>query len=139
MVNSEDKSLRGYYLTVITVAVMVSTCVVLIWSSWQVHHSYTEIEGLIERQKRAFEMSGTILYLDEVLTMSARMAATTGDLQWEQRYHRFEPQLDATINEAIAFVSHSHGDNPAVKIGMLQVISVRLLSLGRIINTGVAR
>ena len=34
--------------------------------------------------------------------MSARMAATTGDPRWEERYHHFEPQLDAAIKEAIA-------------------------------------
>ncbi|MEX2213749.1 MAG: PAS domain S-box protein [Phycisphaeraceae bacterium] len=46
-------------------------------------------------------LSGTILHVDEVLTMSARMAAATGDPAWEQRYRAFEPQLSAAINEAI--------------------------------------
>ena len=32
--------------------------------------------------------------------MSARMGAATADQQWEARYHRFEPQLDAAIQEA---------------------------------------
>ncbi|WP_052659156.1 ATP-binding protein [Pseudomonas sp. LFM046] len=47
------------------------------------------------------ELSGGIVHLDEVLTMSARMAATTGDLQWERRYRQFEPQLDAMIKEVL--------------------------------------
>lgn len=34
--------------------------------------------------------------------MSARMAVATGDLQWEQRYRQFEPQLDQAIKRAIA-------------------------------------
>ena len=39
--------------------------------------------------------------MDEVLTMSARMAAATGDLRWEERYKEFEPKLDAAIKEAM--------------------------------------
>ena len=33
--------------------------------------------------------------------MSARMAAATGDPQWEARYRRFEPQLDQAIKEIL--------------------------------------
>ncbi len=50
---------------------------------------------------RLQELRGTILQFDEVLTMSARMAAATGDLSWEERYRQFEPALDAAIKEAI--------------------------------------
>lgn len=53
------------------------------------------------RDLRLQELSGRIIHLDEVLTMSARMAATTGDLQWEQRYRQFEAQLDASIKETL--------------------------------------
>lgn len=42
-----------------------------------------------------------ILYQDEVLTMSARMAAATGDPQWIKRYHHYEPKLNNAINEVI--------------------------------------
>jgi hypothetical protein len=42
------------------------------------------------------QLSDEIIYLDEVLTMSARMAASTGNLEWENRYRTFEPKLDAT-------------------------------------------
>ena len=34
--------------------------------------------------------------------MSARMAAATGDLVWEARYHQSEPKLDAAIKETMA-------------------------------------
>ncbi len=44
---------------------------------------------------------GKLLYLDEVLTMSARMAAASGNPDWETRYWKFEPQLDQAINEGI--------------------------------------
>ncbi len=49
---------------------------------------------------RCCELNGIILHLDEVLTMSARMAAATGNMQWIERYRHFEPMLDLAIKEA---------------------------------------
>jgi hypothetical protein len=57
---------------------------------------------------RIEELRGVIRHLDEVLTMSARMAAATGDLKWEERYRHFEPQLDAAIKETLRL-----GTNPS--------------------------
>ncbi len=54
------------------------------------------------RQMRLQALSGTIRHLDEVLTMSARMGAASGDPFWEQRYGEHEPELDAAIQELIA-------------------------------------
>jgi PAS domain S-box-containing protein len=46
------------------------------------------------------KLEGRIIHLDEVLTMSARMAAATGDPSWEARYREFEPQLDDALKES---------------------------------------
>jgi signal transduction histidine kinase len=54
------------------------------------------------RELRMQHLTGQIRHLDEVLTMSARMAAATGDLKWERRYREHEPVLDAAIKELIA-------------------------------------
>ena len=61
-------------------------------------HSKNKTDRVTEL--RIQEVRGTILHLDEVLTMSARMAASTGDPRWEKRYRQFEGPLDATIKEA---------------------------------------
>ena len=53
---------------------------------------------------QAQELRGRIIHLDEVLTMSARMAVTTGDPKWERPYRQFEGELDAAIQSAIALV-----------------------------------
>ena len=58
-------------------------------------------------------LSGTIIHLDEVLTMSARMAAATGDPRWENRYRHFEPQLDSAIHEAIELAYRHFGTEAA--------------------------
>ncbi|MDP4027837.1 MAG: ATP-binding protein [Gallionella sp.] len=65
-------------------------------------------------QERAEEISkkhialtenvGRIMLLDEVLTMSARMAAGTGDFSYEKRYDQFDPQLTIEIDEVRAML-----------------------------------
>ena len=69
------------------------------WYSWR---SYTKFIAADGERHRLVELNGTIVHLDEVLTMSARMAATTGDPRWEERFRGFEPELDAAIEEAKA-------------------------------------
>ncbi|MCY2932407.1 MAG: PAS domain S-box protein [Planctomycetota bacterium] len=44
------------------------------------------------------ELIGEVIHLNEVLTMSARMAAATLDPAWEARYRGFEPKLDVAID-----------------------------------------
>lgn len=68
-----------------------------------------------QRDLRVGQLRGTIVHLDEVLTMSARMAATTGDLSWERRYRKFEPQLDAAVKEALQLTSHAAGFEAAAQ------------------------
>src|SRR5687767_14515395 len=53
-----------------------------------------------ERDIRISELRGTIVQLDEVLTMSARMAAATGDPRWEERYRIYDPLLAKAITDA---------------------------------------
>jgi PAS domain S-box-containing protein len=50
---------------------------------------------------RLQELAGIIIHYDEILTMSAKMGAATGNLEWEERYRKYEPLLDATIKETI--------------------------------------
>lgn len=50
---------------------------------------------------------GAIIHLDEVLTMSARMAALTGEPHWGQRYREAEPRLAAAIRTAQALAPGS--------------------------------
>lgn len=53
---------------------------------------------------RLRQLKHQIVYLDEVLTMSARMASLTGDRSWEDRYLEHVPILDAAIHEATQLV-----------------------------------
>jgi two-component system cell cycle sensor histidine kinase/response regulator CckA len=61
----------------------------------------------LDRVSRIEELRGVIVHLDEVLTMSARMAAATGNPRWEERYRQFAPHLDTAITEAIRLGTNS--------------------------------
>ncbi len=76
------------------------------WKAWASHHA---AETLAERCLRFAEVRGEILRLDEVLTMAARMAAATGDAQWEARYRLHEGRL----GQALAASSQLAAGSPA--------------------------
>ncbi|MHC4266730.1 MAG: hypothetical protein ACYSUK_12495 [Planctomycetota bacterium] len=90
----------GFVIRLFTAAFLLTVATLggLIWYTW---NSYEQFKTGQIRNFRTVELDGVIVHLDEVLTMSARMAAATGDLDWEERYRVFEPRLDAAINEAM--------------------------------------
>ena len=79
--------------------VCLLTLMAFSWFGWILFDARRDAKMFTDRLSRIEELRGVIVHLDEVLTMSARMAAATGDLQWEKRYRHFEPQLDAAIKE----------------------------------------
>ena len=78
----------------------VPVLAVLIWLG--VHGRTTRHEVNIASQQavRVAELRGTIAHLDEWLVMSARMAASSGESRWAERYAEAAPKLDAAISEA---------------------------------------
>ena len=101
-------------ITILTV-VLVMTWAVLAGLSWSSYRSYRETKTTTERCLRIQELRGVIIHRDHELTMCARSAAGTGDLAWEDRYRRFEPQLDTAIKEAIALAPGAHSGQAAVR------------------------
>jgi signal transduction histidine kinase/ActR/RegA family two-component response regulator len=53
----------------------------------------TGLKRLLEAERAV----GRVMWYDEVLTMSARASAATGDPMWEARYRRYEPFLDEQL------------------------------------------
>jgi serine phosphatase RsbU (regulator of sigma subunit) len=80
-------------------------------SIWNIWASYQAFDRAIAKQVRLQTLSHQIVYFDEVLTMSARMAASTGDLKWEERYNRFVSQLDSTIDRVIQQAPDTYNAN----------------------------
>ena len=83
--------------------------------TWIAGTMYQTFSQLMEDELKFHALSGKIVHLDEVLTMSSRLGAATGDPQWETRYRSFEPKLDETIQETIALAT-----GPSVKEGVEQ-------------------
>ncbi|MCF2145771.1 ATP-binding protein [Desmonostoc muscorum LEGE 12446] len=99
----------------VTVTVMLTLLLFIpqIWLNWQAYHNFNSINNTeFQLQK----LSDEIIYYDEVLTMSARMNAATGDLKWEQRYRQFEPQLDAAIKESMKLAPKTYKNEDAKKV-----------------------
>ena len=68
------------------------------WSAWSAYRTFDEV---IVNDFRLQHLAGSVIHLDEVLTMSARMNAATGEPRWEKRYDDCKEKLDAAIDEAI--------------------------------------
>ena len=91
---------------------MILTFLLFIPLGLNAWNSYNTFNHIITRDAHLRHLTDTVTYLDEVLTMSARMNAATGDSRWEQRYLNFVPKLDAaiqTVNELSSDLSGMEG------------------------------
>jgi signal transduction histidine kinase/CheY-like chemotaxis protein len=80
------------------------TALALACLAWNAVTSIRNVADVQRREARVEVLRGSIVHLDEVLTMSALMAAATGDARWEARYREFEPKLGQAIEEAEGLV-----------------------------------
>ena len=76
---------------------LVSNVLLLGIGAMHIGQVYQELSSTVERQIEIERKSNEVKYLDEVLTMSARMSATSGNSYWEKRYNEFIPKLDAAL------------------------------------------
>ncbi len=100
-------------LFTLTFVLTVSILGGLGWYTWQSYQNFNKT-GL--KNFRIIKLSSNIAHFDEVLTMSARSAATTGDLEWEERYKHFESQLNAAIEEAMSLAPEDFMSEAAARV-----------------------
>jgi methyl-accepting chemotaxis protein PixJ len=98
--------LKTQLIETITVSLLLSVAMTGT-SAWNVWRIYQGLQTTIDKQFKLQNLSGQVIHLDEVLTMSARMAASTGNQKWEERYNQFVPQLDEAIKEILKGVPTS--------------------------------
>lgn len=84
-------------------AVILSVALMAGWNAYFLQ-GQAESRTLLARGLRIQQLRGDILQWDELLTMSARLCAATGDLAWEKRYHQHVDALDDAIKEAATLV-----------------------------------
>ncbi|MGI4746578.1 MAG: putative bifunctional diguanylate cyclase/phosphodiesterase [Janthinobacterium lividum] len=88
-----------------TVSIVAVGLCCLAGIAWDEARTRSDMQLSMQRALRITELRGIIAHLDELLTMSARVAALSGDLRWVQRYNESEPRLDNAITEAIALAT----------------------------------
>jgi PAS domain S-box-containing protein len=92
------------------------TIVAVAWSGFLIVDVKSDEQLAGDQSTRIANLSGDLSHLDEVLSGSARLAVATGDSKWEDRYRRFEPQLEAAINEVTALVADAPTAATAVRL-----------------------
>lgn len=81
-------------------APLALTVAMLTGIGWYIQETSKVFKRIWHEEMQILEVSNNLIYFDEALTMSARMAASTGDLRWEKRYREFEPQGNAALEKA---------------------------------------
>lgn len=74
-------------------------------STWNIWNIYNSFQSTITKQFELGQLGKDLVYQDEFLTMSARMAASSGDVSWEERYNKMVPQTEATLKQLFANLS----------------------------------
>ncbi len=100
MSGDETKTTKAFP-TRLFFAAMVVTLLLLVFVAAEVWTAHKARRESAARRLQIESLGNRIIYLDEVLTMSARMSAATGDHKWENRYRTFEPELDTVIKQLI--------------------------------------
>ncbi|MBW8015022.1 MAG: PAS domain S-box protein [Planctomycetes bacterium] len=110
----------------IVLAASVLTFLLLMGLGWQVWKSYQDHKWSQEQAFPIQALRDKIIHFDEVLTMSANMAAATGDKQWEKRYRQFEPKLDAAIKSLEKLAGETFDSKSAVQTDKANVKLVEM-------------
>lgn len=100
-------------LVTVTVLLTLLLFIPQILLNWELYYNFNSI---IKHEFKLQTLSDKITYLDEVLTMSARMNAATANSTWEQRYRQFEPKLDIVIKESIQLAPKAYKNEDAQKV-----------------------
>ncbi|MEO8435987.1 MAG: PAS domain S-box protein [Pyrinomonadaceae bacterium] len=98
---SEPAAAGNRFSVRLPIIALVLTVAVLGWLTWSTYDLYSRDTIQKAQIWRAEELWSTVIHLDEVLTMSAKMAVATGDSKWEKRYRKFEPPLNEAIKEMV--------------------------------------
>ena len=80
-------------------AAMIMTLIAFCWFGYVAYESHHYLVEVLPKFERIEELKGDVRYYDEALTMSALMAASTGDLAWEERYRSLDRELSAALME----------------------------------------
>lgn len=104
-----EKGITNSSLKNLLILAGLTLLICLGWIGWNAVKSYRVSSEMAERHLEIVRVRDGIVYLDEVLTMSARLAALTSDTIWESRYNYYVPKLDSMIKTAISLTEGEEG------------------------------
>ncbi len=93
---------------------------VLAVSYWQIRRSYACVRATETQIEQLTRLETTAAHCDEVLAMSAKMAALTRDPQWADRHEESGPRVRATMSE----ISHIFENDTADAINAKRALPV---------------
>jgi twitching motility protein PilJ len=127
---------RSHLVGTILVTIFGSSVLVIL-STLNIKTISDRLEKTVDRQFALQKRTGQITHLDEVLTMSARMAASTGDLAWQKRYDSYVPVLETAIKDTLNNVTPeiqaeaSKTDDANDKLIEMETQSFKLVKQGK--------
>jgi methyl-accepting chemotaxis protein PixJ len=127
---------RSNLVATITVT-LASSLLLTSASSWYMWNIYQGFRATVTKKFEVQKSNQEIIYLDEALTMSAQMAATTGNLKWQTRYDGFVPKLDLALKDILDNVpdklrTEASKTDPAVaKLIDLEAQAFKLVQQGK--------
>ncbi|WP_165491067.1 putative bifunctional diguanylate cyclase/phosphodiesterase [Lichenihabitans psoromatis] len=87
------------------VGVSLAAVSLIAWLGWSGQQARDEARSASQHAIRVAELRGTIAYLDEWMTQSARLAAASGEHRWADRFDEAAPKLNAALAEAAGLAS----------------------------------
>jgi len=108
------------------VLLLLVTATILAIPSWQAWRSYTDIRTTKTQLKQLIRIEGSTMYRDEVLAMSAKMAAATRNLKWANRYKEFGPRVQATVDEIWTVFENDDVDALNAEAGLMVFVNDKL-------------
>lgn len=94
---AQRKTIHSAWPVILTTVLMI---IAPLYLAFDIHKRTDNLTGILKLNN--LEQENSIIYFDEVLTMSARMAAFTGDSKWEERYKTNELLLSNAIKSLLA-------------------------------------
>ncbi len=102
MMQSQVKIKVPQVLLIVSLILTIATILYFSTIGWSL---YTDEKQVLAKLASVEKLSKQISHLDEVLTMSARLNALTGEKNWQNRYMLYEPELELAIKKALSLSS----------------------------------
>jgi PAS domain S-box-containing protein len=91
----------GLLTTVRCVLVLLAAAIILGTLSWQSWLSYARMRITEAQLEQLVRIEGSIMYRDEVLAMSAMIAAVDQDPKWASRHEEYGSRVQVTVREIL--------------------------------------